>query len=129
MNFVESRLLGVQIDETGHDVVLSFRDTEGVRFALQLHGVERLLVNEVRQQNVVEAMSHWRHGESSEGMCEAAFVLMTGASEQDCAPQLAAIAHELVDRVVRGEIELMEISAVFGAQVIVSFRSMTVTPQ
>lgn len=129
MTFIESRLLGIQIDETGHEVVLSFRDTEGVKFALQLHGVERLLVNELRQQNVVEEMTHWTRAESSEGLREAAFILMTGVTEKDCAPQLAAIARELADRVVRGEIEMVGISAVFGAQVLVSFTSMTVTRQ
>jgi hypothetical protein len=54
---------------------------------------------------------------------------MTEVAEKDCAPQLAAVAREVVDRVTRGEIELMEISAVFGAQVLASFASMTVTRQ
>ena len=129
MRFMEGRLLGIQIDETGHEVVLSLRDTEGAKFALQLHGVERLLVNEVRQQNVVEEMTHWKRGESAEGLREVAFALMTGVPEKDCAPQLAAVAREVVDRVTRGEIELMEISAVFGAQVLASFASMTVARQ
>ena len=126
MRFMESRLLGIQIDETGHEVVLSLRDTDGANFALQLHGVERLFVNEVRQQNVVEQMTHWKRGEFAEGLREAAFVLMTGVPEKDCASQLAAVAREVVDRVTRGEIKLMEISAVFGAQVLASFASMTI---
>lgn len=125
MKFVESRLLGIQVSETGREVVLSFVDTQGEKFALQLHGVERLLANEVRQQNVVEEMTHWKHGGHAEGLREAAFALMTGVTEKDSAPPLAAVACAVVDRVVRGELEMLEISAVFGAQVLASFASMS----
>ncbi|PTT89688.1 hypothetical protein DBR42_07390 [Pelomonas sp. HMWF004] len=125
MRFMESRLLGIQIDETGREVVLSLRDTEGAKFAVELRGVQRLLVNELRQQNVVEAMTHWKHGEPLDGLRDAAFALMTGVAEEDCSPQLAAVASAVVGRVVSGELELMEISAVFGAQLLASFTSMT----
>ncbi|MFG6417364.1 hypothetical protein ACG02S_26105 [Roseateles sp. DC23W] len=125
MKIMESQLLGVQIDDTGREVVLSLRDTEGAKFDVELRGVERLLVNELRQQNVVEAMTHWRRGKPLDGLRDAAFALMTGAAEQDCSPQLAAVACAVVDRVVSGELELMEISAVFGAQLLASFTSMT----
>lgn len=113
------------MDETGCEVVLSMRDTEGTKFAVELHGVERLLVNELRQQNVVEAMTHWKRGGPLDGLRDAAFALMTGAVEEDCSSQLAAAACAVVDRVVGGELELMEISAVFGAQLLASFTSMT----
>lgn len=126
MNFVESRLLGVHIDETGREVVLSLIDTSGTKFALQLHGVERLLINEMRQQNVVEDVTHWTRGEPTAGLQEAAFALMAGAAEKDCGPQLAAVARGAVDKVARGELEMLEIGAVFGAQMLASFASMSV---
>jgi hypothetical protein len=129
MNFVESRLLGVHIDETGREVVLSLIDTSGTKFALQLHGVERLLINEMRQQNVIEDVTHWTRGESTAGLQEAAFALMAGAPEKDCGPQLAAVARGAVDKVARGELEMLEISAVFGAQMLASFASMSVQPE
>lgn len=125
MRFMESRLLGAQIDETGREAVLSFIDPEGVRFTARLRGVERLLINEMRQQNVVEDMTHWKRGEDLSGLREAAFALMTGTAEKDCSPQLAVVARAAEDRVMRGELELMEITAVFGAQVLASFASMT----
>jgi hypothetical protein len=126
MSFVESRLLGIQVDETGCEAVLSFVNTKGEKFALQLHGVERLLANEVRQQNVVEELTHWKRGDPVEGLREAVFALMTGSAEKDCSPQLGVVACAVVDRVVRGELEMLEISAVFGAQVLASFASMSV---
>lgn len=128
MEFMESRLLGIQVDEAGCDVVLSVIDATGTKFALELHGVERLLVNELRQQNVIEAMTHWARGEPTVELREAAFILMTGATENDCGSQLAAAAYKVVDRVSTGELEMMAITAVFGAQVLASFASMTVRP-
>ena len=125
MNFVESRLLGIQIDETGRHVVLSFIDTACAKFSFELNDVERLLINEVRQQNVMEGMTHWTQRAPSEGLREAAFALMTGATEKDCAPALVAVALNVVDRVVSGEISILETRAVFGAMILASFGSMS----
>ena len=129
MEFIESRLLGVQIDKTGHEALLSIIDTSGIQFTLKLYGVERLLVNELRQQNVIEEMTHWTKGGSEADLREAAFYLMTGGVEKDCGPQLAMVASSVVDRVVRGELEMMEITAIFGAQILASFASMTIQPE
>jgi hypothetical protein len=126
MNLVEGRLLGVRVDETGREALLSIREKNGAKFDLELHGVERLVVNELRQQNVIEDMSHWTVGEVAAELREAAFFLMTGVAERDCGTQLAQVALGVVDRVARGQLEMLEITAVFGAQVIASFRSMTV---
>ncbi|MFG6448906.1 hypothetical protein ACG0Z6_11745 [Roseateles sp. BYS180W] len=129
MNFMEGRLLGVGIDESGREASLSIIDTGGAKFIVELHGVERLLVHEFRQQNVIEELIHWKHGRPSGGLQEAAFFLTTGVAEKDCDPQMATVARAVVDRVVRGELEMMEITAVFGAQILASFASMTVCPQ
>jgi hypothetical protein len=126
MNFIESRLLGVRVDEMGREASLSIKEKSGARFDLELHGVERLWVNELRQQNIVEDMVHWTAGEATTDLREAAFFLMAGVAERDCGVQLAQVASTVVDRVVRGELEMLEITAVFGAQVIASFASMTV---
>lgn len=126
MNFVESRLLGVQLDETGQEAVLSLVAATGAKFAVHLHGVERLLIGEMRQQNVVEEMRRWAGGVPSAELREAAFALMTGVAEKDCGLGLAAIAHGVVDRVARKEIELIEITAIFGAQVLAICASMEV---
>lgn len=73
-------------------------------------------------------MTHWTHGEPTAELREAAFILMTDVTENDCGSQLAAVAHKVVDRVSSGELEMMAITAVFGAQVLASFASMTVRP-
>ena len=128
MDLVESRILGIQIDETGRNVVLSLIDTAGTKSHLELTGVERVLITEVRQQNVIEGMTHWVQGASIDGLREAAFALMTGAVEKDCDPSLAMIALGVVDRVVRGELAMMEIRAIFGAEVLSSFASLRICP-
>ncbi len=125
MKFVESRLLGVHVDETGREVSLSIIDTSGTKFALELHGIERLLVSELRQQNIIEDMRHWTREKADSDLREAVFFLMTGVAENDCEAQLAMIARDVVERVVCGELEMMEITAIFGAQILASFASMT----
>ena len=126
MELVESRLLGVQVDEKGREVLLSIIDASGAKCVLALHGVERLLVNELRQQNVIEEMRHWTLGGEGPGLREAAFYLMTGVAESECGPQLTTVACSVIDRVIQGDLEMMEITAVFGAQVLALFVSMTV---
>ncbi|WOI44903.1 hypothetical protein [Acidovorax sp. BLS4] len=125
MNFVESRLLGVQIDDAGREISLSIVGSDGAKFFLELHGIERFLINELRQQNIIENMKHWTQGTEDSSLRDAAYFLMTGVAENDCEPRLATIAHAVVERVLRGELEMVEITAVFGAQILASFTSMT----
>jgi len=126
MQFVESRLIGLKNDETGRELVLSFIESGGRKFAVDLHGVERLLIQELRQQNVVEELVHWTQKSDAVGLREAAFALVAGVAEAECDPRLAVVAQNIVDRVMRGELEMLEIRAVFGAQGIASFARMAV---
>lgn len=126
MEFIGSRLLGVQIDKTGHEALLSIIDTNDTQFTLKLHGVERLLIDEMRQQNVIESMTHWVQGMPEASLREAALFLITGGSEKDCGSPLSMVASNVVDRVVRGELEMMEITAIYGAQILALFASMTI---
>ena len=86
MKLMESRLLAVEIDKAGREAVLSVIDTNGVQIALELHGVERLLINELREQNVIEEVMHWTRGQFTVELRDAAFALMTGVAEKDCGP-------------------------------------------
>ena len=126
MDFIESRLVGVQVDRTGREVSLSIIASNRIAFTVKLHGVERLLISEMRQQNVIEDMTHWTREKLDAPLREAAFFLMTGSAEEDCGPALAVVANAVVDRVSRGELEMMEITAIFGAQIIASFVSMSI---
>jgi len=125
MDFIESRLLGIQVDESGREAVLTFVDKAGSHFSLELHGLERLLVSELRQQNVVEEVIHWTKGVATSELRQAAFALMAGVSEEVCDPTMARVVHDTLDRVARGESELLEITAIFGAQILALFASMT----
>lgn len=129
MNFVESKLLGVKIDDLGREISLSIICANGDRVVLDLHNVERFLVHEMRQQNIIENLTHWKKGGQSTALREAAYFLMTGVAERDCGPQMAVVANSVIGRVMQGELEMMEVAAVFGAQIIASFTSLTVRPE
>ena len=124
--FTESRLLGVRVDEKQQEAVLSIVDTGGTEFIVRLCGLEKLLVEEFRQQNVIEEMRHWRVGALEGDWREAVNFLIAGAASTDSDPQLAKVVAAVVDRIARGELELIEISAVYGAQVLASFASMAI---
>ena len=51
---------------------------------------------------------------------------MTGVAEIDCDSRMCVVANSVIDRVMQGELEMLEITAVFGAQVLASFKSLTV---
>ena len=48
MNFVESRLLGVKVDDSGREISLSITCANGDRVVLDLRSVERFLIHEMR---------------------------------------------------------------------------------
>jgi hypothetical protein len=126
MNFVESKLCGIHIDDSAHGVELSLAEAGGRRFTLKLRGVDKLLVNELRQQNTIQDVVHWTSERSHTGLRQAAFALYVDAEEAACSPAQVAVVLKVVERVQRGGLEMMEISAVYGAQMLASFESMDI---
>lgn len=124
INFVESRLLGIEIDDSGREISLSIINVTGNKIVLELHGVERFIAHEIRQQNIIERITHWKRGGQFAGLREAAYFL-AGMAESDCKSGLDVVS-SMVNRVMQGEFEMMEITAIFGGQIIASFSSLTV---
>ena len=129
MKFVESRLLGIKISETGDTLLLSIVEVGGASFTVNLAGVEKLVISEFRQQNIIEDMTHWKQGSTDPSAREATFYLMTGGPEETCDPNLVNVVNAVVKRIESGDIELMEITAIFGAQIIALFASLTIQPK
>ena len=125
MNFVESRFVGIEIGNAGREAVLSFIEVGGNRFTLKLHGIDKLLVTEMRQQNIVEELTHRTKDESSPALRESAFLLFAGSEEGTRSRELAAVVEKVLDHVSRDELDLFEMTAVYGAQVLAAFSSMT----
>ena len=57
-----------------------------------------------------------------------AFTLACGLSEAEASPQGAAAAEALIGKTLRGEIQLLELVPIYGAQVLASFKVMTIEP-
>ena len=126
MEFIESRLTGVRIDKTGREASLSITQRNGSELTLNLHGVEKLLINELRQQNIIEEVTHWTNEIPKNKLREAASYLVTGGICKDEGSELMIAVDQLVHKVVNGEIEMLEITAIFGAQILASFASITI---
>ena len=128
MKFLESRLLGVETFWSKRRAVLSFANAADDRFELKLNGVERLLVNEMREQNIVDEITLWNDKNLTHKAREAAFYLTTGIHENQCDSSQKRVALEAYARVENGDFQLLEISAIYGAQILAMVESIeTVT--
>lgn len=124
--FIESRIIGVSIGETGKEVDITLAGTDGHRYLLGIVGVDRLLVSELREQNVIEEMTHWHHVKNGSDIREQVFFLVAGCSERYCDANLIPIVEKKIDQVLSGNLELLEITAIAGANVLVTFASLKV---
>lgn len=122
--FCRKQIAGIEIDDSDYEISLSIINVTGNKIVLELHGVERFIAHEIRQQNIIEDITHWKRGGQFAVLREAAYFL-TGMAESDCESGLAVVS-SMVNRVMHGELEMMEITAIFGGQIIASFSSLTV---
>jgi hypothetical protein len=123
---VESRIIGVSIGETGKEVDITFVGTDGHRYLLSIGGVDRLLVSELREQNVVEEITHWKCVQNGGEIREQVFLLVAGCPERYCDVNIVPIVERKIHQVLSERLELMEITAIAGASVLITFVSLKV---
>jgi hypothetical protein len=122
-DFMESRLLGVALNDNNSEVKLSFVDTSARSFSIKLKGIDRLRVDGFREQNVIENFAYWANGQSA-GLREAVFDLISGRKELECSSEQRAIAESLVSAICNGEVAMLSLTAIYGAEVLATFQSM-----
>jgi len=128
MDFIEHRILGIQIDESGRECIVSIAGPSAARYNLTLNNVERLLVTEMRQQNVIEEVIHYEKASDPERVQQAAIALVAVSNSASHTHELDTAVQGLAAKVIQGETEMLEITAVYGAQLLASFESMSVVP-
>lgn len=116
--FVESHLTGIAIEDSRRFVRIYLRGVDHRRSVLTISGVDRLIVNEMRERNIVESIRCWNQfGSDMEGS-ELLTFLITGRQTDDGDTAFAAVVETARESIRRGEKVLLEISPVYGAQVI-----------
>jgi hypothetical protein len=117
-NLTESRLLGVSTSSGERSASFSLRTTDGVLVTLKAIELERMLVSEMREQNIIDEVIEWTGKRIDPSVLASLFFLLANTDEQNCNPVLAETVRETYAKVSRGELILLEISAVYGAQVL-----------
>ena len=117
-NLTESRLLGISTSSGERSASLSLRTIDGVLITLKVSELERMLVSEMREQNIVDEVVEWTGKRIDPSVLASLFFLLANTDEQNCNPVLADKVRETYAKVSRGELILLEISAVYGAQVL-----------
>ncbi|WP_146749257.1 hypothetical protein [Paracidovorax anthurii] len=126
VSFIESRLVGVGLNKNGKELTLFITLKGGTDVAIEMHNVDKLLINEFRQSNIIDEVNHWTHESCTDELRQAVFYLTTGRSEDECDCKMLSVATNALECINRGEMEIMEITAIFGAQILASFSSMTI---
>ncbi len=116
--FIESHLTGIAIEDSHRLIRVYLRDTTHQRSIITISGVDRFVVNEMRETNIVECISCWGALSSDSDYREPLVWLMTGKQDGDSNGAFAPLLDKTKDSIRKGEKVLLEIEPVFGAQLI-----------
>lgn len=118
VNLVESRLLEIKLDVDGKNASIVLATTLDARVHMSLAGIKRLLVSELREQNIIESFDCWTGSTQCARAREAIFYLVAGCPETDCEPSIKEVVQEQYAEVLSGRLHLVELAAIYGAQVL-----------
>lgn len=116
--FIESHLTGVAIDDSQRLIRIYLRDVAHQRSIITISGVDRFVVNEMRETNIVECISCWNARSSDADYREALAFLITGKYDDDIDAAFELLIDKASESICKGEKILLEIEPIYGAQVI-----------
>lgn len=115
--FVESQLLFVKCLEKGKCVELTFSLPGGIERIVRAEGVSRMLIQEMREQNVVEYIDLFDSTRTS-GELELAVKMLVVPCECEDPGVFAPVIESIINQIVVGEQVLLSITPVYGASVL-----------
>jgi hypothetical protein len=116
--FVESHLTSVRCLEKEKRVEIVFSLATGAECALIAEGVSRMLIQEMREQNIVESICIHDSKSEDEDLQWAARMLAV-PDESTGSAVYAPIIESIVNQITTGEQVLMVVTPVYGAMVVV----------
>ncbi|MDN7466124.1 hypothetical protein [Burkholderia gladioli] len=115
-DFVEARIVGIEVDQDAKTATVKIDGRQCRYCTINLQGVERLLVNEFRENNVIDNVKLWKT--DGLGLREALAVLISSSNEL---AQQAVFGSEIErsrNQVASSTHVLLEIEPVYGAGII-----------
>ncbi len=123
---VEAVILGISIDEISKTVAITLRQAQTTNvLTLVAENVSRFLVNEFREQNIIDRITVWDSQSEVEEFRVCLSYLLGGANRQTDMP--SQIKHAIDDELKAihdGEKILVEIEPVFGAAICFTAQSL-----
>lgn len=131
-DFTESHLVGVRVDESNQTINIDIILTSGTGYSLRLQEVERFDLSEMSTTNIIESISIWTNRNQRSEYLETLRCLVGNETIEKDSTVFDVPIERVVQKIERGERVMIEISAVYGAQVIalagsVSICEMTVS--
>ncbi len=81
-NFVEGYVTGVVINDLEKAVEIFLRDRARATFVVKLKGVERFLVDEMLEQNIIDNVALWKGGNGADDLRSAISWLVSGRDDE-----------------------------------------------
>lgn len=125
-DFVEARMMGVSLMNDKNELRISFRGHEAKRFVLLAEGVDRCVVTDFREQNIVDRVHRWDSTSELGRYRESLVMLITGANTESADPAWQASISKEISAIQAGQKVFVEIEPVYGAAVAILARSATV---
>jgi hypothetical protein len=120
---VEAHVVGLQVPEQTKVVSIVLRLVGGRTAILTAEGVDRFLVNELREQNIIDRINVWDKGSSQEEFQQRLAELI--GADRDSASVFSSLVASETHRIAKGERVLVEIEPVYGAWFLMLARSVS----
>lgn len=126
--FVEGYVTGVVNNDLDKVVEIFLRDRARATFVIRLRGVERLLVDEMRQQNIIDNIRLWKGRNGGDDLHSAVSWLVSGSGDEVWAKQFSSEILQVEELVRHQERVLLRIEPVYGATVVALARTCSLEP-
>jgi hypothetical protein len=128
-NFVEGHITGIAVNEKEKAVDIALRDNTGTMFVLKLEGIDRFVVNEMTEQNIVDRIVTWDQSNATSEYRRLLSILVSGKDEDEWQQKFSPIIDNFIGLIRSGERVLIYIEPVCGAIVTGLVRSVSLKQQ
>jgi hypothetical protein len=126
---IEAHITGITMLEESKTINISLRGQAKQCFMLVIEGVDRLVANEFREQNIVDRVVLWDLTSEPNEYRASLAALVSGASEDQIEDTWQPLIEKEIASIQQGEKVFVSIEPVYGVWIVLLARKVTVMPQ
>jgi hypothetical protein len=126
---IEAHITGITMLEESKTINISLRGQAKQCFMLVIEGVDRLVANEFREQNIVDRVVLWDLTSEPNEYRASLAALVSGASEDQIEDTWQPLIEKEIASIQQGEKVFVSIEPVYGVWILLLARKVTVMPQ